>query len=157
MTAIGKNAEPDSNKERVFFEIKKDSFIAVIPVLISFLEEQEGGINDLWSLPDLITEFTSNQDMTIWAGVYNNELEGLLVAQIVRTPKSTTAYIQAANTKNIRRYLPLLKSFEKWACFQGCDVVAFEGASAWHKLLKKQGYCTPTIMLRKNIKTLWSN
>lgn len=112
---------------------------------------------DKWDEVSFINELHANSDMHLWIAHNGSSIEGVLLAQFARTPKETNLWIVGVYCDRIKPYLHLIRNIEQWALLLGAESVLFEGSHAWFRILRRHGYSTPTAMLKKDLKNLWSN
>lgn len=112
---------------------------------------------DKWDEDSFYAELLVNPDMWLWVGHSGVEIEGLLLCCFSNTPREKLLWITGVYCDNIRVYLPHHYKLEQWAVMMGADAVVFEGAHPWKRLLRRYGYSTPTAMLKKNLRSLWSH
>lgn len=144
-------------KKPVFFPLPKEDLLIAWPAISEFLKGRRGGFLDQWDIGSLFSEVMANPEMHIWIAHSGDYIEGLMLVSFSNTPKQKLLWITGVFCDNVRKYLPLHKNLEQWAAMCGAEAVLFEGAHPWKRLLAKYGYTTPTAMLRKDIRTMWSN
>lgn len=140
-----------------FFPLSKEDIFATWPLISEYLSTQKGGILDQWDIGSLFTEIFNNPNMHLWIAHSGDYVEGLMLVSFSNTPRQRLLWITAVHCNNVRKYLHLHKNLEQWAAMCGAEAVLFDGAHPWKRMLKKIGYSTPTALLRKDVRTLWSN
>lgn len=96
--------------------------------------------------------------MDIWVGANGSEIEGFAVCQWERHTYIQHYHILYIAGRNMDKYLVKgMSQIEQYACLMGATKVKFEGRKGWLRMMKPLGYGTPTIMMSKNVRTLWSN
>jgi hypothetical protein len=153
---ISHNATQPDNK-RTFFPLSRADMLLAWPAISEFLKGRRGSFMDKWDETSFVNELHANHNMHLWIAHNGSSIDGVMLVQFVCTPAEITLWITGVYCEGIKNYLHLSRNLEQWAVLMGAGSIVFDGAHAWKRLLKRLGYSTPTAMLKKDLKNLWSN
>ena len=140
-----------------FFPLTKEALVMSWGQITLYLKGKKGSFLDQWEPNQLFDELMASFDTYLWVAVDGGEIEGLMLVSFSKTPKEKLLWITGVFCDDVRKYLPLHKNLEQWAVMCEASAVLFEGAHAWRRLLRKLGYATPTAMVKKDLRMMWSN
>jgi len=120
----------------------------------AFLLDEKKGISELYRPDELLAVISNDPAATLWVA-WDEVVEGLMISKICRDVNEKYIYIEAANCKNLRKYMPFAVEFEHWAVMAGAKSIRFECPHTLARILRRYGYSQPTAMVRKRIQPLW--
>lgn len=138
--------------------LSREDIPAMWGYIAGFLEGKKGGILDNYTVEALALALMLRDDTYLWLAVNDTgKIEGLMVVALSTGTIKTDCWIVGINCVDIRKYLPYIGRFEKWALYHDVTDIVLEGKGAWARFLRRYGYQSKTVIMRKNIRRTWSN
>lgn len=132
-----------------------------VPLIWSLIEPilQEKGAKWLETVSEQeVYSILVQGNADLWCAVENQVMDGFVLAQWERHERASYYIIHYLAGRQLMKYMPkALQQLEHYACIYGAREIVMEVRPGIARLLRRAGYGSQTVRLKKNVRVLWSN
>jgi hypothetical protein len=129
-------------------DVPVEHFPVVRPLVSQWIEEAAQA--SVYFTADDVWTALENRSAQLWL-VWNETADAVCVTQLEPTSKGKHCCIWIMVGREMVSWLPLIAQLEQWAKREGCNMMRHEARPGWAKMLKREGYHMPHVILEKEL------